>query len=144
MTYAQRRPLASAFASVLPFFSNCSLAAMMILQACLLAPPPASLRTGWQCGRGFWAATAFFGLTYIYARFFVATALTEPLGLLWARREGANSVELTFWALLWVSIVVSSSLVYFDDGTRTLAAIPDCRSPTRPWSLAAAGCRASC
>jgi hypothetical protein len=73
----------------------------------------------------------------------VLTAISL-IGFPYIAARRANSVELTFWALLWVSIVVSSSLVYFDDGTRTLAAIPDCRSPTRPWSLAAAGCRASC
>jgi hypothetical protein len=33
-----------------------------------------------------------------------------------------RTVELTFWALLWVSIVASSSMVYFDQGSRTLAA----------------------
>jgi hypothetical protein len=33
---------------------------------------------------GIWAAIAFFGLTYIYAHYFVATTLTELLGLFWA------------------------------------------------------------
>ncbi len=127
------------------------------------------------------------------------------IGLLYIAARRANSVELTFWALLWASIVASSSMVYFDDGSRTLAAshplialffamglsspvlapvespsrsrlsrygslglivtaalfvcvpwiahrfspirpwsaIASCRNKTRPWSLAAAGCRAS-
>ena len=34
----------------------------------------------------------------------------------------AKAVELTFWALLWASIVASSCVIYFDDGPRALAA----------------------
>ncbi len=44
------------------------------------------------------------------------------IGLLYIAARRANSVELTFWALLWASIVTSSPIVYFDDGSRTLAA----------------------
>jgi hypothetical protein len=48
-------------------------------------------------------AICFAGLAYIFAR-------------------RAKSVELSFWVLLWASIVASSSLIYYDDGPRTLAA----------------------
>ena len=44
------------------------------------------------------------------------------MGFLLIAVRRANSIELTFWALLWASIVASSSMVYFDDGSRTLAA----------------------
>jgi hypothetical protein len=39
-----------------------------------------------------------------------------------ATRTAANTVELTFWTLLWASIVASSAFIYFDDGARALAA----------------------
>lgn len=42
-------------------------------------------------------------------------------GLLIAARR-MTAVELTFWGLVWASIGASASLIYFDDGTRTLAA----------------------
>jgi hypothetical protein len=84
ITFAQRRLLASAFRSVLLFFGNYSLPAMMILQACLFAAAACFAAYRVAMWRGIWAATAFFGLTYIYARYFVPTALTEPLGLFWA------------------------------------------------------------
>jgi hypothetical protein len=48
-------------------------------------------------------AISFAGLAYIFAR-------------------RAKSVELSFWVLLWASIVASSSLIYYDDGPRALAA----------------------
>ncbi|MCA6099027.1 hypothetical protein [Bradyrhizobium australafricanum] len=44
------------------------------------------------------------------------------VGLLYGAIRRANAVELTFWALLWTSIVASSAFIYFDDGARALAA----------------------
>jgi hypothetical protein len=44
------------------------------------------------------------------------------IGLLYGAARTANAVELTFWTLLWASIVASSSFIYFDDGARALAA----------------------
>jgi len=44
------------------------------------------------------------------------------IGLVYIAARRAKSVELSFWALLWASIAVSSSLIYSDDGPRTLAA----------------------
>jgi len=43
------------------------------------------------------------------------------IGLLYGAAR-ARAVELTFWTLLWASIVASSSIVYFEDGARALAA----------------------
>jgi hypothetical protein len=43
-------------------------------------------------------------------------------GLLSIAMQRARAVELRFWMLLWASILASSSLIYFDDGTRVLAA----------------------
>jgi hypothetical protein len=48
------------------------------------------------------------------------TAITL-IGLLHAART-MKSVELTFWALVWASILASSCFIYFDDGQRALAA----------------------
>jgi hypothetical protein len=63
------------------------------------------------------------------------TAINEPdwlwrnsltavslIGLLYIAVRRAKAVELTFWALLWASIVASASMIYFDDGPRALAA----------------------
>jgi hypothetical protein len=44
------------------------------------------------------------------------------IGLLYIAMRTAKAVELTFWTLFLASVVASSSLVYFDDGSRTLAA----------------------
>jgi hypothetical protein len=82
--FAQRRPLAAAFRSVLLFFSNDSVPVMLMLQACLFAAAACLATHAIAMWRGIWAATAFFGLVYIYTRFFVPTTLTEPLGLFWA------------------------------------------------------------
>ncbi|MCP1914588.1 hypothetical protein J2R96_007068 [Bradyrhizobium elkanii] len=43
-------------------------------------------------------------------------------GLLYGAIRRTKAVELTFWALLWASIVASSAFIYFDDGARALAA----------------------
>jgi hypothetical protein len=44
------------------------------------------------------------------------------MGLVYLAARRAKSVELAFWALLWASIVASSSMIYSDDGPRALAA----------------------
>lgn len=44
------------------------------------------------------------------------------IGLIALATRKATALELSFWALVWASIVASSSIVYFDDGSRTLAA----------------------
>jgi hypothetical protein len=81
---ALRRPLAAGFRSVLLIFGNFSLSSMLILQACLVAGAACFATQAIVAWRGVWAGTAFFALTYIYARIFVPTPLTEPPGLFWA------------------------------------------------------------
>ncbi|OSI90186.1 hypothetical protein BSZ18_21915 [Bradyrhizobium canariense] len=81
---ALRRPLAAAFRSVLLFLGNSSVQLMLILQACLVAGAACFATHAIAAWRGVWASVAFLGLTYIYSRYFVPTALTEPFGLFWA------------------------------------------------------------
>ena len=79
-----RRPLAAGFRSVLLLFGGSSLQYMLILQAALLAGAACFAANAIMIWRGVWAAMAFFALTYIYARYFVPTTLTESFGLFWA------------------------------------------------------------
>jgi hypothetical protein len=81
---ALRRPLSAAFRSVLLVFGNFSLPLMLVLQACLIAAATCFAANAVAAWRGIWAGLTFFALTYIYARYFVPTTLTEPLGLFWA------------------------------------------------------------
>jgi hypothetical protein len=83
-TVTSRRPLAAAFRSVLMFFGNYSLQAMLILQTCLFAAAACFAAYAVASWLGVWAGIAFFGFTYIYAHMFAPTILTEPLGLCWA------------------------------------------------------------
>lgn len=82
--FALRRPLAAAFRSTLLIFGNISFQNMLILQACLLAGAICFATYAIMKWRGIWAGLAFFALNYIYDCYFVATPLTEPLGLFWA------------------------------------------------------------
>lgn len=82
--FAMRRPLAAAFRSVLLLVSGYSFPAMLALQACLVGFATFFASNGMIVRRGIWAGLAFFALAYIYARIFVPTSLTEPLGLFWA------------------------------------------------------------
>ncbi len=43
------------------------------------------------------------------------------IGLLYGAMRRAESVEVTFWALSWVAIIASASMIYLDDGGRALA-----------------------
>jgi len=43
------------------------------------------------------------------------------IGLIWLARRGTSELEVTFWCLVWLSILASSALIYLDDGARTLA-----------------------
>ncbi|MCP1750173.1 hypothetical protein [Bradyrhizobium elkanii] len=51
----------------------------------------------------------------------VLTAISL-VGLLYGAIRRVRAIELTFWAILWASIVASSAFIYFDDGARALAA----------------------
>lgn len=81
---ALHRPLAAAFRSVLVVFGNFSLPVSLVLQACLLAAATCFASHAVAKWRGVWSGIAFAALTYIYARYFVPTTLTEALGLFWA------------------------------------------------------------
>jgi hypothetical protein len=81
---ALRRPLAAAFRSVLLVFGNFSLHFVLLIQACMIAGAVCFAAHSVMRWRGIWAGIAFFALTYIYARTFVPTTFTEPLGLFWA------------------------------------------------------------
>ena len=83
-SFAQRRPFAAAFRSVLTVFSDQSLPVMEVLQACLLAGAACFAAYRLALWRGIWSAVAFLGLAYIYARIFSPTMLTEPLALIWS------------------------------------------------------------
>jgi hypothetical protein len=105
--FALRRPLAAAFRSVLLFFGNYSLWLMLLLQACLFAAAACFATYAIVLWRGLWAGLAFFGLTYIYARGFVPTPSTEPLGLFWAL------LSIPFFIEAFRGGPVSSALVAF-------------------------------
>ncbi|MES2196613.1 MAG: hypothetical protein V4517_19500 [Pseudomonadota bacterium] len=110
-----RRPLAAAFRSALLVMGGFSLTTMLILQACLLAAAACFAAYALAMWRGIWAATAFFGLTYIYTRTFVPTTLTEPLGLFWALlaipffiesfRTGAVRLALIAFAMTSIALM---------------------------------------
>ena len=44
------------------------------------------------------------------------------IGLIGLARRETNAVEISFWCLVGVSILLSSAIIYLDDGARTLAA----------------------
>jgi hypothetical protein len=49
-------------------------------------------------------------------------AVISGAGILYLALRVARPVELSFWLLLWLSIVASAAVIYFDDGARALAA----------------------
>ena len=78
-----RRPIASAFRSLLLFSADYSVPRMLVIQIVVLATAMGTACLAIARWRGFWAALAFFGLSYTYVRTFAPTTLTEPLGLIW-------------------------------------------------------------
>jgi hypothetical protein len=44
------------------------------------------------------------------------------VGLCYIAVYGMNRIEVSFWVLLWASIIASSAMIYYDDGARVLAA----------------------
>lgn len=56
---------------------------------------------------------------WLYPNVLTAVCL---IGLLHIVVRRAKAAELTFWMLLWTSIVASASIIYFEDGARALAA----------------------
>ncbi len=78
-----RRPIASAFRSLLLFSADYSVPRMLVIQIVVLVTAMGTACLAIARWRGFWAALAFFGLSYTYVRTFAPTTLTEPLGLIW-------------------------------------------------------------
>lgn len=79
-----RRPLASAFRTILLVLGNFSLQSVLILQACLLAAALCFATYAIAKWRGIWAGLTFFALVYIFDRILAPTILTEPFGIFWA------------------------------------------------------------
>jgi hypothetical protein len=46
----------------------------------------------------------------------------SAMGLVCLAMRRAKAVEISFWGLLWTSVLASTAIVYFDDGARVLAA----------------------
>jgi hypothetical protein len=105
--WALRRPLAAAFRAVLLFMSGYSFPLMLALQACALAFVLCLASYAVMVWRGIWAGLAFFALAYIYARVFMPTSLTEPLGLFW------SLLSLPFFVASFRSGSVKPALVAF-------------------------------
>jgi hypothetical protein len=82
--WAMRRPFAAAFRSILLFFGQYSFPQMLLLQGGLVGGAAWLASCAIMAWRGVWAGVGFFALTYIYARIFTPTSLTEPLGLFWS------------------------------------------------------------
>ena len=80
--FCLRRPIAAAFRIVLSFFSGHSYSSMLLVQALLLSALLSFAAWAIISWRGLWAGVAFSGLVYIYARSFMPTILTEPLGIM--------------------------------------------------------------
>jgi hypothetical protein len=56
---------------------------------------------------------------WLFRRAWLAVSL---IGLVFLALRRAKTVEISFWALLWASVVASGAFVYYDAGARVLAA----------------------
>ncbi|HZT87363.1 MAG TPA: hypothetical protein VFA12_05290 [Stellaceae bacterium] len=79
--FGQRRPLASAFRSLLLLAGGFSAGWMLLLQAALLGATLTFATVAVVRWRGVWAGTAFLALSWLLARDWLPTDLTEPLAL---------------------------------------------------------------
>ena len=82
-SFSSRRPLAQAFRQLTAFAGQYSYATTLLIQVLLLSVATHLCLRSIARWRGLWAAIAFFGLTYLIARPFMPTMLTEVLGLIW-------------------------------------------------------------
>lgn len=78
------RPLAAAFRTVMTVASGYSYPTGLLLQASLLSVTIAFAAHRIRLWLGLWAAVAFLGLALSMTRGYLGTAMTEPLGLIWA------------------------------------------------------------
>jgi len=121
--FVQRRPIAAAVRSVLLFVSDYSLTIMLLVQVCLVAAAACLAAYAVVIWRGVWAGIAFLALTYIYARSFAPTTLTEPLGLIWsllsipffidAFRSGSAKPALVGFAMASIALMIRMGSMFF-------------------------------
>jgi hypothetical protein len=88
-----RRPFAAAFRSVLMVTASFSYAQMLLIQAVLCAVSVWVAARSILIWRGPLACIAFVALSLMICRSFLATTLTEPLGLIWSSLSVACLVE---------------------------------------------------
>ena len=81
---ASQRPLAAALRNLTVFLGGETYPGTLIAQTILVSIAIMFALRSVVAWRGFWAALALFALLYGLARPFLLTALTEPLGFLWA------------------------------------------------------------
>jgi hypothetical protein len=82
--FGSRRPFAAAMRQLTMAVTDFSYAGTLLLQAVLIAVALYAAARSIVLWRGLWSGLAFCALIYILAHPFLATILTEPLGLLWA------------------------------------------------------------
>jgi hypothetical protein len=83
-SFALRRPFAAAGRTLLLALGNFSYASMLLLQAVLLATATWFGARAISRWRGPWAGLVYFCISFLILRSFIATSLTEPIGLFWA------------------------------------------------------------
>ena len=81
---ASRRPFAAAFRELIMAAVGLSPAKTLVAQTVLIAAALALAARSIALWRGVWAAIGFSAFLYTIARPFLATLLTEPLGMFWA------------------------------------------------------------
>ncbi|MBR1142363.1 hypothetical protein [Bradyrhizobium sp. AUGA SZCCT0431] len=90
---ALRRPFAAAFRSILMGAAGFSYAQMLLIQVILCAAAVWVAARSILIWRGPLACLAFVALSLMFCRSFLATSLTEPLGLIWSFLSVACFVE---------------------------------------------------
>ncbi len=90
---SMRRPFAAAFRSVLMIWGGYSYSTMLLLQALLASTAAWIAACSIVRWRGPVAGFAFAAVSFMIYRPFLATTLTEPLGLIWAFLSTACFVE---------------------------------------------------
>jgi hypothetical protein len=82
--FGSRRPFAAAMRQLTMAATDFSYVRTLLLQAMLIAVALFAAARSIVLWRGLWCGLAFCALIYILVHPFLATALTEPLGLIWA------------------------------------------------------------
>lgn len=90
---ALRRPFAAAFRSILMGAAGFSYAQMLLIQVVLVSASVWVAARSILIWRGPLACLAFVALSLMFCRSFLATSLTEPLGLVWSFLSVACFVE---------------------------------------------------